>query len=170
MILRKSLVCLMLVILCCLFSESSFSERNMNNKNESILSFENFEWLAGRWEGEAFGGVFEEVWSSPTAGSMCGTFKLMTNGTVSFYEIFTITIDSEGPVLRLKHFNADLTGWEEKDEVVTFRYVGGDSSEILFEGLTYRRTSDKTMQIILKTKDSDGKVTENIIDCKKIVN
>ncbi len=170
MISRKSLICLMLIMLCCVSSEICFSENDMNNKKELITSFENLKWLAGRWEGEAFGGQFEEVWSPATAGSMCGTFKLMVNDAVSFYEIFTITFDSAGPVLRLKHFNADLTGWEEKDEVITFPFVGGDANELRFDGLVYRKTSDNTMQILLKTKDSEGTVTENVIDCTKTNN
>jgi len=123
--------------------------------------------LVGHWEGEAFGGVFEEVWQPPSAGSMCGTFKLIVNEKVSFYEIFIITIDSSGPNLNLKHFNADLTGWEEKDEVVNFPFISFNDNELQFDGLIYRKTSDETMQIILKMKNSEGKITENIIDCKK---
>ncbi len=167
MIIRKSLICLMLVFLCWISSEIGFSENDMNNKKELINSFEDFEWLAGRWEGEAFGGQFEEVWSPAAGGSMCGTFKLMVNDAVSFYEIFTITLDSAGPVLRLKHFNADLTGWEEKDEVITFPFVGGDANELSFDGLVYRKTSENTMRIILNIKDSEGNITENVIDCTK---
>ncbi len=139
----------------------------MNNEEEKIVSFDDFGWLVGFWEGEAFGGNFEEVWLPASGGSMCGTFKLMTNNNVNFYEIFTITIDSTGPVLRLKHFNADFTGWEEKDEIVTFPFISASDGELHFDGLIYRKRSEKTMQIILKIKNSDGKITKNIIDCQK---
>lgn len=164
---KKYLVCFLIAVLCSFMTETCFSEADMNDKKESITSFEDIEWLVGFWEGEAFGGNFEEVWLPATAGSMCGTFKLKTNNAVSFYEIFIITFDSTGPVLRLKHFNADLTGWEEKDEVVLFSYLGGDANEIRFDGLTYRKISERSMQIVLRTKDSDGKITENIIYCNK---
>ncbi len=167
MIFKKCLICLIQIIFCWALADTGFSEDNMNNKDNKIVSFNDFEWLVGFWEGEAFGGNFEEVWSPASGGSMCGTFKLKINNSVSFYEIFTITIDSTGPVLKLKHFNADLTGWEEKDEVVTFPFISASDGELQFDGLIYRRTSDKTMQIILRIKNSDGKITENIIDCQK---
>lgn len=32
-------------------------------------------WIQGSWQGEAFGGTVEEVWNSPSAGSMMGMFK-----------------------------------------------------------------------------------------------
>ncbi|MCP4703904.1 MAG: hypothetical protein GY865_04785 [candidate division Zixibacteria bacterium] len=139
----------------------------MNDQKNANVSFKDFEWLAGSWEGEAFGGNFEEVWSPATAGSMCGTFKLFSNNKVSFYEIFTITIDSTGPVLRLKHFNADLTGWEEKDEVISFPYIDCNKNELQFDGLIYRKISDEAMRIVLRTRDANGIVTDNIIDCKR---
>ena len=41
-------------------------------------------------------------------------------------------------VLRLKHFNADLTGWEEKDDMVTFRLLGLEPCAAYFHGLTLR--------------------------------
>ncbi len=167
MIIKKCLLCLILVTVCWASSETCLSESRMNNEQNNLVSFDDFEWLVGFWEGEAFGGHFEEVWLPESGGSMSGIFKLITNDSVSFYEIFTITFDSTDPVLRVKHFNADLTGWEEKDEVVTFPFISAGDGEIRFDGLTYRKRSDKTMQIILKIKNSDGKVTENIIDCQK---
>lgn len=170
MILRRSLVCFCFAIICVIITKTGFSEGDMNSNKELKASFEDLKWMVGNWEGEAFGGNFEEVWSPATAGSMCGTFKLMNNNGVSFYEIMTITLSPAGPNLRLKHFNADLTGWEEKDEVIEFPFVKCKPNEIEFDGLIYRKTSEETMQIILKTKDSDGQVSENIIDCKKIDN
>jgi len=157
----------MLAILYWASSKTAFSEDNMNNEQEKMVSFDDFEWLVGFWEGEAFDGNFEEVWSPASGGSMCGTFKLMTNDGINFYEIFAITIDSTGPVLKLKHFNANLTGWEEKDEVVTFPFISAGDGELKFDGLIYRKKSEKTMQVILRMKNSDGKVTENVIDCQK---
>lgn len=48
---------------------------------------ENCAWITGNWKGEAFGGQTEENWSAPSGGSMMATFKLIKDGTVSFYEI-----------------------------------------------------------------------------------
>ncbi|HEX2445685.1 MAG TPA: DUF6265 family protein, partial [Vicinamibacterales bacterium] len=71
-------------------------------------------WLAGRWVGEALGGASEEIWSEPRAGAMMGMYRLVRDGKPIFYELLTIVEENGTLMLRLKHFNADLTGWEEK--------------------------------------------------------
>jgi len=35
---------------------------------------------------------------------------------VAFYELIAIEREGEGLVMRIKHFNAGLKGWEEKDD------------------------------------------------------
>jgi hypothetical protein len=128
----------------------------------------NLSWLVGHWQGEAFGGICEEVWTPATAGSMVGTFKLIKDDKVIFYEIETISADSAGFSLKLKHFNADLTGWEEKEEVIRFPLISASEDEIKFKGLSYRKVSDDSIRITLDIKDKDGNIRENVIDCKRL--
>ena len=80
-------------------------------------------WMAGTWIGTSDLGDVEEMWSSPSAGSIMGAFKLIREGAPSFYEFILITEDDGGTALKLKHFHPDLVGWEEKDGMVTFRLV-----------------------------------------------
>lgn len=75
-------------------------------------------WITGHWKGTAFGGDFEEVWLPAMGNSAMGTFKLVVDGKVNFYEMLTIVEENETLTYRLKHFHGDLKGWEEKDEVV----------------------------------------------------
>jgi hypothetical protein len=135
--------------------------------SSDVTIWDDLRWLAGRWEGEAFGGRCEEVWSEPSGGSMAGMFKLVVNSKVAFYELMTITIDSCGPVLFLKHFNADMTGWEEKDEVINFACDGYAADEIRFAGLSYWKVSDDSLRIVLSTQAEDGTISENVIDCRR---
>ena len=44
-------------------------------------------WMEGHWKGKAFGGITEEIWSPPLGGSMMFSFKLVSDGSVQFYEI-----------------------------------------------------------------------------------
>ena len=70
-----------------------------------------YDWLAGSWEGGGFfGGRLEEVWSQPDEnGVMMGMYRhYNSDGSFNFYEF--LILDEEG--LHLKHFNADLEGWE----------------------------------------------------------
>ena len=54
-------------------------------------------------------------------------------------------MEEEGTlVLRLKHFNADLTGWEEKDGMLIFRLVAAEPCAAYFHALTLRcQNADK---------------------------
>lgn len=151
-----------------------YSEENMTDENKSrngsddlTVILNELSWLVGRWEGEAFGGRCEEIWAPPSAGSMVGTFKVWKDGKVSFYEIETITIDSSGLSLNVKHFNADLTGWEEKEEVVKFPFISAGKEEISFKGITYRKISVDLLQIMLDSRDPDGNINKIEINCNR---
>ena len=54
---------------------------------------------------------------------MMGSFRMIENDTVNFYELMTITEQDESLILKLKHFSSDLKGWEEKDTTVDFPLV-----------------------------------------------
>jgi hypothetical protein len=77
-----------------------------------------------------------------------------------FYELITIVEENKTLVMKLKHFNSDMTGWQEKDVSVRFPLVKLSPQEVLFEGLTYRREKDGSLQIFLSEKQKSGKVEE----------
>lgn len=113
-------------------------------------------WIAGHWTGEGLGGISEEIWSEPDAGSMMAVYRSMREGEISFYEILTIAEHEGSLVLRLKHFNADMTGWEEKDEVISFPLVKVGEREVFFDGMTFRRSSDTEMLVVVRVGGEDG--------------
>ena len=124
-------------------------------------------WLAGgAWRGEGMGGVAEEQWSAPAGGQMMGMFRLLKPGAggneaVSFYEFLTLVEQDGSLVMKLKHFNADLTGWEEKDKFVTFRLARVTPDAVYFDGLTFRREAPDRLSIFLALRDSaTGTVSE----------
>ena len=110
-------------------------------------------WLAGRWTGEGLGGRGEEAWSEPDAGSMVGYFRLVKDGKPVFYEIMTL-LEADGSIeLRLKHVNPDMTGWEEKNDFVTFKLVKHDETGAYFSGLTFKRVSPDQIDGYLALRD-----------------
>lgn len=113
--------------------------------------------LTGRWLGEAFGGQIEESWTPPLAGQMLGTFRLVQDGAPAFSEHMLIAEQKGRIVLRLKHFNADLTGWETKEEFVDFPLVAAETEDGVawFDGLTFARDGDH-LTIYLAMKTADG--------------
>jgi len=104
-------------------------------------------WIAGQWRGEALGGVVEENWSRPFGGSMMAAFKLTVDGQVRFYELETIVEQDDTLLLRLKHFTADLHGWETKDETVDFRLVKVTGDKVWFDGMTFEKVGDDEMNV-----------------------
>ncbi|MGB5161592.1 MAG: DUF6265 family protein [Thermoanaerobaculia bacterium] len=126
-----------------------------------------FAWLEGHWQAEALGGTVDEIWSSPAAGTMVGMFRLVKDDEVSFYEIFTITEEGSTALLRLKHFNADLTGWEEKNDTVDFPLVALEEGQAFFDGVTYQRQGPDELRVYLAMHTKD-KVQEVVFDYKRV--
>jgi hypothetical protein len=113
-------------------------------------------WLAGHWTGNALGGVSEEIWSPPRAGAMMGMYRLVKDGKPVFYELLTIVEHQGSLMLRLKHFNADLTGWEEKTKTVDFPLVATGKGAVHFEGMSFHPKGDKELTVYLAIGDRGG--------------
>lgn len=112
--------------------------------------------LVGSWEGTAFGSRFEAVWNPPSANSMVGLFKLYSDDEVAFYEILLITVDDGTLSLKVKHFSADFTAWEEKDDYVEFRLVKIEDEALHFGGLSFYRRGDDAMDGYIVMKNAAG--------------
>lgn len=115
-------------------------------------------WLSGYWQGEGLGGTCEEVWGRALGDRMTGFFTLVEKGSFSFSEAITLVEEEGSLALKLKHFGPDFTGWEEKDQNVTFRLVRLGENEAFFDGLTYRRSGD-TLFVYVRL-GAEGKVRE----------
>ncbi len=116
-------------------------------------------WLIGHWKGTGLGGVSEEIWADPVGGVMMGMYRLVTDGKPSFYEFMHLAEDQGSLTLKLKHFNPDLTAWEEKDRFVSFPLVKLGDKEAFFSGLTFRLLADGKLEIFLALQQN-GKVRE----------
>lgn len=96
--------------------------------------------LIGQWIGEGIGGATAlESWLPPTGNTMVGTFVQQTGeGDIRFTEHLYLMEENGSLVVKLKHFNADLTGWEDKEGMVTFRLLAIEDCAAYFHGLTLR--------------------------------
>lgn len=171
---RTTRYCLGLVILAVLLLPVTTLAQNEPNGDTRLevdpFDLADLDWLVGYWVGEGFGGVCEEFWSPPVAGSMLGTFKMSDGGNqVTFYEIFTLTVDSAGlPQIKLKHFNADMTGWEKKDDYLTFSYKSKATNEITIGAVTYRNPSPDSLYVDVVLRNSAGEVNTETIRFKRV--
>jgi hypothetical protein len=126
---------------------------------ENTHSVDELSWIAGHWRGEGLGGECEEIWSAPSAGTMMGTFRLMKDGDIVFYEFMVLTREADGIVMKLKHFTPELSGWEEKDDMVRFPLESLEPNRASFEGLTMVRTGDE-LEVVVVLHGDDGSVRE----------
>lgn len=110
-------------------------------------SLDQITWMEGHWKGEAFGGITEEIWSPPLGGSMMFSFKLVVDNAVQFYELGHIRAVDDTLVFELKHFEGDLKGWEEKEEVQRFKLVKVAGNRLYFDGFTFEQVSPEEVNI-----------------------
>ena len=133
---------------------------------EGSRSVSELAWLAGHWRGEGLGGICEEIWSAPMAGTMVGSFRLIKDGEVSFYELMVLTPEEDGIVLKVKHFTPEFVGWEEKEDAVRFVLEDVEPNHARFKGLTMVRDG-RELEIKIRMRYDDGSTREEPIRLKR---
>ena len=129
-------------------------------------SIHEFWWMEGHWQGAGIGGnTAHENWLPPTGNTMVGTFvQTDAGGGIQFTEHMYLMDEDGSVVLRLKHFNADLTGWEERDDTTTFRLVAVEPCAAFFGGLTIRCDDDDGLVVAVRMRSSAGELSELLFD------
>ena len=148
----------MLAIALALFGSPSAAHA----QTAPVASIEDASWLAGRWVGQGFGGQMEETWAPPIGGQMVGHFRYWRDGQPQFYEFMMMDVIEGGVRMRVKHFNPDMVGWEEKGEWVTFEPVSASPDALIFNGLEIRREGADRIVMTLRLRRGES-VTEEIL-------
>ena len=136
--------------------------------DEISVSIEDFSFLTGYWRGAGFGGISEEMWTPATDGGMFGVFKQSSESGLLFSELMEIVSIDGVFQLRLKHFDADFSAWEEKNEHESFKLLSVAPSKAVFDGLSYELTGTNQLKITLSVQQSDGSVTSEVFDLDRI--
>ena len=132
------------------------------------------DWLVGQWAGTGIGGApAMESWLPPSGGTMVGTFVHEGgDGSIRFTEHLYLMEEEGTLVLRLKHFNADLTGWEEKDGMLTFRLIALEDCAAFFRSLTLRcdqgDEGEEGLLAAVRMKATDGEISELIFRFRRL--
>lgn len=125
-------------------------------------------WFAGHWSAEALGGVVDEIWSAPVGDAMVGLFRLAQDGKPIFYELMTLSEEDGTLLLRVKHFQPDLKGWEEKDDTVDFRYLGTVDGVVHFDGLAFRREEPDAATVYLAFRRPNQSAREEVFRYRRV--
>lgn len=88
--------------------------------------------LSGRWVSETNDELQEETWSPISGDSITGSFRILHRGKPVFYEFWAVEIDGNRPVLKLKHFGANLIGREEKADSTRMPLISTSENDAVF--------------------------------------
>ncbi|MBL8645160.1 MAG: hypothetical protein JNK21_14605 [Rhodospirillaceae bacterium] len=158
--LLASIVCSVLFLILAFPARSGETRSAVAGVPGPQASLAGLSWLAGEWQGEGLGGQVLDTFSAPAGGQMVGHFRLVKDGKVVFYELFTFAEVNGSLEMRVKHFNPDLTGWEEKAKVQTFPLVAVEKDAWFFDGVTMRRTSNDQMTTTVLISGSNSQTRE----------
>jgi hypothetical protein len=92
-------------------SAMSYSREAIRTKSVSDL-----ERLTGYWRGRTKDGMVEEYWLPEVRGNKACVFRWIRGGDIYIYEIAAVVERGGELHMLLRHFDRELTAWEEKDK------------------------------------------------------
>ena len=126
-------------------------------------------WLTGDWAGEGIAGAeAHETWLPASGGTMVGVFvQEKPDGSIMFTEHMYLSEEAGSLIVKLKHFNPDLTGWEDKDGMVRFPLIAIEPCRAYFRSLTYRCDGPNGLLVAVRMKSEGDKVSELVFRFKR---
>ena len=149
------------------------SEPIHNTAPVNAAAIERLTWMAGSWSGAVDDDPVDEHWALPAGGVMIGMFRWMKHGRLYLYELLVIEPENDGLVLRLKHFDLGLHGWEEKAMAIAYPLVSVGEGEAVFEKggsfrssrFTYQRVGMNELLVITEDRKGDDQEGECRAEC-----
>ena len=82
------------------------------------------------------------------------------DGAPTFNELLVLREEQGSLIVRLKHFDPDMTGWEDKAQVVTMPFLGTRDGLVHFDRMSFQVTGPDTLTCYLAESAKDGTVRE----------
>jgi hypothetical protein len=128
------------------------------SQSQSSATLSHLSFLSGHWTGDADGSHSDEFWSDPAGASIIGMYREVQQGKPVFYEFWAIELDGAAPVFKMKHFNAGMIGWENKDEMVRLPVTESSPTTVTFA----REDGKLTIRYVLKDSNHLTSTLERI--------
>jgi hypothetical protein len=147
--------------------------KHIDHPTVQSLSFMCGCWLAKAPSGD---GAIEENWTKAIGNSMVGTCRFIERQQVRMFELLTIEDSVSSPVMRIRHFDAQLNAREEKSSPIQCNLESCTDQEAIFsctsdpgglKHLIYSRPAADTLNAIVE-KERDGKISRNVFEYKRV--
>lgn len=155
----KYLYWLTLLCFCNSFAQNTLTYNDEKGSPKATLA--DVTWVTGNWQGEALGGICQETWSKPIGNSMMFNFKLVKDNKVVFYELGHIVEQDKTLLLQIKHFSAQLHGWEAANKSEDFRLIKVEENRVYFDQFTFEKVSDMEMNLYVVFEESGEEIKFN---------
>ncbi|QNL20504.1 hypothetical protein HZR84_00575 [Hyphobacterium sp. CCMP332] len=113
----------------------------LESSKPGSAKIEQMKWLCGHWIGAIGKSDIEEIWADPKGNQMMGMYR-MSNEEIDLYEFMTISEIDGSLSLKIKHFDRNLIGREEKTEYKEFKLVGIEENSAYFDAFTIEVNND----------------------------
>ncbi len=115
------------------------------------------EGLAGRWLGDSASGPMEAMFSEARHGKMVGHIIYWNDEGYRLIELAAYEERGDSVVYRVKHFNTDLVGVQEKDVTVDRPLIAVENGIAYFKDMTVALNGD-AMTIVVRVGGQDLKL------------
>ena len=144
------------IILALAVPATAQNTRSLGDSTSPPASIDQLSWLAGSWVGTGMGNDVAETYSAPLGGRITGHFAMEDGkGGVAFTEIVDYVPLRDSLAYRVRHFNPDMSGWEDRTgKPVIFPLVAVEKDRWFFDGMTIERTGTNSLTMWVR-------ITEN---------
>lgn len=151
----------LLALMLCAAPLAAQETRSLDGKPSPPASIDRLGWLAGSWVGTGMGAAVTETYSAPLGGRISGHFVMADGkGGTAFTELVDYVPLGNSLAYRVRHFNPDMTGWEDKSgKPVVFPLVAIERDKWFFDGMTIARTGPDALTMWVRIDDK-GKTSE----------
>lgn len=116
-------------------------------------------WLEGNWKSKGKKISIQESWTRNGAHSMMCVASIYESNSIILFEICTITEENGSLILRIRHFDAGLQAWEEKDKPLEKQLIKAAKNRIYFDGYTFEKTGKDQMTLFIQSKPENEMLT-----------
>ena len=90
-------------------------------KPEDNLDLSNMKWVIGSWKSQSENEELEEYWYPHMGDAMVGWFRWKRGESIFLYEFMLFQQVEKKVILKIKHFDGKLEGWENKNAWVEYQ-------------------------------------------------